>query len=879
MVGGWVVGMAAERSPRDLVEASPTAADGPGPASTTDVSAVSVSTPSPTALSPTTRSPTALSPTDLRPTTQAVVVTDAAGAVRSWNLGAEALYGWPASEAVGRSLLEVAPAATADAPVGRLAEEPWSGDVVLRRRDGRTFLGRVTNTPILTAGAHAGVIEVTEDVGERRRLADAQRRREQRLRLALGAGRLGVWEWDGATDLVEWDADMEALAGFAPGTFEGTREAYLCIVHPDDRDRVMAVVERAATEGTDFHVEHRILHADGSVRWVEGHGQPVWSGDHVGGLIGVSTDVTERHEATAERERLLAEESAARTAVDAAHARLELLAGATAAMGAGLDLEQRLAALTRLVVPRFADACGVHLIEGDEANLIALHHRDPAQGAALGDLIRRHPVRLDAPSGIGAAMREGVTKWAPTISDEALVAGATSPEHLAALRSLEVTTGVAVPLRGGDGVFGAVTFITVAGRVMAPDDLASAEDLCARVSVLVEHGRLLDEREADREAQRYQAALLGSLIEASVDGILAVGPGGDVLAHNQRFLDLWGLDPAVLGGGAGAVLEATAGKVVDPDSYVAAVRAAADERPAQLRDEVVLVDGTVLDRLDGAADEFLGFAWGFREVTAERAHQAEIAAAGERFATLARTLQQSLLPPRLPSPVGIELAARYHPALSGVDVGGDFYDVFPVGPDWILVIGDVCGKGAEAAALTALVRHTVRAASMYDPDPATTLVDLNVAMLAGTPANDVARFATVCCVRLRPHPDGVMADTACGGHPSPVVLRSDGTVEAAGTHGSLIGVLDHVDVRTTSVLLRPGDSIVAVTDGVLEARGPGGAFLGDDGLLALLRPLAGRSAAAISGAVEVRALELQAGVAHDDIAVLVAHIGTTDPPA
>jgi serine phosphatase RsbU (regulator of sigma subunit) len=80
------------------------------------------------------------------------------------------------------------------------------------------------------------------------------------------------------------------------------------------------------------------------------------------------------------------------------------------------------------------------------------------------------------------------------------------------------------------------------------------------------------------------------------------------------------------------------------------------------------------------------------------------------------------------------------------------------------------------------------------------------------------------------------------------------------------------------VLLLPGDSIVAVTDGVLEARGPGGEFLGDDGLVALLRPLAGQPAAAISGAVEARAVALQGGVAHDDIAVLVARIGAPAAP-
>jgi serine phosphatase RsbU (regulator of sigma subunit) len=734
--------------------------------------------------------------------------------------------------------------------------------------------GAVPDPGVVQPSAPAEPRAVRRDAG------DASGRREQRLRLALGAGRLGVWEWDRATDRVEWDAGMEAICHLPPGTFGGTVAAYVAVLHPEDRERVLAVAERAATEAVDFVVEHRLVRPDGCVRWVEGRGQPVWSDGEVTGLIGVSADVTERHDAVTERERLLAEESAARAAVDAARGRLELLAGATTAMAAGLDLEERLAALTRLVVPRFADACAVHLVAGDRVDLIAMHHRDGGRAAALGELLRRHPVRLDAAGGVGAAMREGLTGWAPTITDDLLVAGATSDEHLAALRSLELSGGVTVPLRGDDGVFGAVTFFTVAGRTMAPDDLASAEELCARVSVLIEHGRLLDEREADRAAQRYQAALLGSLVEASPDGIFAVGVDGGVIAHNQRFLDLWRLEPGAMGGGAEGLLAATEPLVVDAAAYRRTACTATEERPSRLRDEVVLHDGTVLDRrgsrLDDAAGEYLGFAWSFRDVTAERAQQAEIAAAGERFATLARTLQRSLLPPRLPAPVGIELAARYHPALAGVDVGGDFYDVFPVGSDWILVIGDVCGKGAEAAAMTALVRHTVRAASMHDSDPTTTLVELNAAMLATTTsADDVARFATVCCVRLRPHPEGIVADTACGGHPSPLVLRADGSAEPAGSHGSLIGVLETVDVCTSSVLLRPGDSIVAVTDGVLEARDRSGAFFGEDGLLELLRPLGGRSAAEVSGAVEARALELQAGVAHDDIAVLVAHIAAT----
>jgi sigma-B regulation protein RsbU (phosphoserine phosphatase) len=380
-----------------------------------------------------------------------------------------------------------------------------------------------------------------------------------------------------------------------------------------------------------------------------------------------------------------------------------------------------------------------------------------------------------------------------------------------------------------------------------------------------------------RPAPQYQAALLGSLFEASIDGILAVDVDGTVLAHNQRFLELWGLDAALIDGGDEALLEAAMEKVPDGPAFVAGVLAAYDHRPAHVQDELTLLNGIVLDRhgtrLDDADGTFLGFAWSFRDVSAERAHQAEIEAAGERFAALARTLQQSLLPPRLPSPTGIQLAARYHPAFTGIDVGGDFYDVFAVGAEWVLVVGDVCGKGAEAAAITALVRHTIRAAAMHDPDPATTLAELNLAMLASPePNDDVIRFATVCCIRLRPSPEGVMADIACGGHPPPLILRADGGREVGAPNGSLIGVLDLVDVTTRTTLLRPGDGIVVVTDGVLEARDDAGRFFGEVGLSSAIDVGGGGDALALSEEIERQALAFQGGLAKDDIAILVARI-------
>ena len=813
---------------------------------------------------------------------QAVIITGVDGVVRFWNRAAEELYGWPAEEALGRPVLEVTSTVgggdrTAAVLADLLAGRPWAGDAVLGRRDGSTFLARVRSTPVQRPdGEVIGVIGVSEDVTAEREEAEARNRNQQRLLLALEAGGLGVWEWDEAARSVRWDQAMERVFGVEPGSAPTTLDAYAQLLHPEDRDAVLEMVDRAMADGTPFTVEHRVVRSDGSVRWVQGDGRPVTSGDQVTGLIGVSADVTERREIEAERVRLLAEEASARRQLELAQNRLRFLADAAAAIAEPLELHERLARLARLCVPRFADASAVYLLDDSgQPRVIALHHREPELDAMLWDLIERYPERLDSPVGVGAAIREGRTEWVPTVPDELLEKNTRSPEHLAAARSLRINAGVAVPLVGPEGPFGAVAFITVDGRQMTRDDVVMAEELCGRIGISVYNGQLLEARERDREAQRYQAALLQSVLESSVDGVVAIDVDGNVLASNQRFLDIWGYDAALLRAGDDALMQAAAGQVLDGEGFVATVRRCYSSGTSEVDDEVFLRDGRVLDRhgrrIEDEDGNSLGFTWSFRDITTERAHQAEVAAAGERFATLARTLQQSLLPPSLPTPGGIELAARYHPAYQGIDVGGDFYDVFAVGDEWILVIGDVCGKGAEAATLTALARYTIRAAAIHHADPAATLAELNTAMLAHADTGP-RRFATVCCIRLRASAGGVAADIACGGHPLPVILRSDGTIEAGGEVGTLLGVFETVHLTTRSVDLRPGDTVIAVTDGVLEARDESGRLLDQEGLDELVSPLAGRPADEIGSAIEKRALAVQNGVARDDIAVLVARI-------
>jgi PAS domain S-box-containing protein len=186
---------------------------------------------------------------------------------------------------------------------------------------------------------------------------------------------------------------------------------------------------------------------------------------------------------------------------------------------------------------------------------------------------------------------------------------------------------------------------------------------------------------------------------------------------------------------------------------------------------------------------------------------------------IAQTLQASLLPPALPEIPGLETAAVFRAAGEGHQVGGDFYDVFPTGKhQWFAVMGDVCGKGAEAAAVTALARYTIRAAVVRHRSPAGILRWLNDAMLRQSA--DRTRFATIACVRLDLEADGLTATVASGGHPCPRVLRATGLVEELGVPGTLLGAVAAVELADRSTRLLRGDALILYTDGLTEAGAP-----------------------------------------------------------
>jgi serine phosphatase RsbU (regulator of sigma subunit) len=184
---------------------------------------------------------------------------------------------------------------------------------------------------------------------------------------------------------------------------------------------------------------------------------------------------------------------------------------------------------------------------------------------------------------------------------------------------------------------------------------------------------------------------------------------------------------------------------------------------------------------------------------------------------IARTLQQSLLPRAMPQIPSVRLAARYRAAAEGQYVGGDFYDTFPIGEErWGLAVGDVCGKGPEAAALTALARYTIRAVA--EQGPPTVLSLLNDAVLRDQEIDN--RFLTVLFGEMTAADEGMVLEFACGGHPAPIVRRSAGPVEHVAVRGPLIGVIEGVEYVPARVTLAVGDTLVLYTDGLADARAP-----------------------------------------------------------
>ncbi|HZE04107.1 MAG TPA: SpoIIE family protein phosphatase, partial [Solirubrobacteraceae bacterium] len=270
--------------------------------------------------------------------------------------------------------------------------------------------------------------------------------------------------------------------------------------------------------------------------------------------------------------------------------------------------------------------------------------------------------------------------------------------------------------------------------------------------------------------------------------------------------------------------------------------------------------GRTLDRLDVALAE---------EIAARAAVAIENARVYSERSRIAHTLQQSLLPEQLPAIPGYELASVYIPAFESTEVGGDFYDAWEAGSGWIIAIGDVTGKGVEAAALTSLVRHTLRAVSEFVSSPAELLSHLDRVLKK----HSVRSICTALCLRL----DASGITLAVGGHPLPLRVGPRGA-ETVGDHGPLLGAFPDADWQDVAVELEAGCTLLAYTDGVTDAVGPDGGRYGLQRLCATLADCHAVSAGEMIEALRRALSEFQTRQNADDTAALALRRLTPNEP-
>jgi PAS domain S-box-containing protein len=450
---------------------------------------------------------------------------------------------------------------------------------------------------------------------------------------------------------------------------------------------------------------------------------------------------------------------------------------------------------------------------------------------------------------------------------------------------------------------------TAGRRIGGPMDtrmVVIARDITDRVVQEQELQRVLEVEQAARrasEAAHARVRLLAdtsALLERSLSSDEALQEVAELLV--ARIADACTLDVVDRAGQlrrAGADARRPEGRArllaLEGDPLVA--RALQAERPIFLEDTDELPADSVLGRsatlvplvARGRAVGVLTLGWrdaGRRPVRDEwslveaLAQRIALAVDGalqyRERAHVAQTLQASLLPAALPDVPGATVAAEYLAAGEGMDVGGDFYDVFALDDGaWALVIGDVLGKGAEAAAVTALARYTVRAVAGRSPSPAATLAALNDELLRQR--NPDRRFVTTVLARFEPRAEGgARVVVASGGHPPPLLLGADGGAEAVPCPGTLLGVEPDARSEDREVELAPGDTLVLYTDGVTEARRD--RPLTPEDLAAALRSSAPDGAAAVAREV-VRLAEAGAagGTLRDDLAVLVLALDAIQP--
>jgi len=438
---------------------------------------------------------------------------------------------------------------------------------------------------------------------------------------------------------------------------------------------------------------------------------------------------------------------------------------------------------------------------------------------------------------------------------------------------------VCLPLLLGDVAMGAFSASYAPGTDFGDDDLSFLRAIGEQCAQAIDRARARERAtkvrlrfDALATASRTLALTLDYDETARAAVRLAVQYLG---AHATLFVhERGGLEPVAHADAPAPEADATEGwtDAREADLARAAADATEEASPVSVPGAGIVLPLTIAGITSGALaigapsidpddEEDVGFA---REVTRRVARAMENARLYRERDRAAVTLQASLLPPELPDVPGIEVASLFLPAITGYAVGGDFYDVFELDDGrWVALVGDVCGKGLEAAALTGLARHTLRAVANVDR-PSEALGQLNRALLR---ERIDGRFCTVALAIFDPsEDDGARATISVGGHPLPHHVRRTGESSGVGRHGTLLGVADKVDLHDDVVRLGSGESLVLFTDGIVGKRE---SAEGSVALRSALRNGSPSSASELRDRIERSIRDEVGGDQLDDVAVLV----------
>jgi PAS domain S-box-containing protein len=685
-------------------------------------------------------------------------------------------------------------------------------------------------------------------------------------------------------------------------------------LHPDDRVQVIADDQDAFRRRIPIEHEYRLRRHDGVYRWILARGVPYNASDGTfAGSVGAAIDVTERRRIEAERTRLLSE-------ANEANARLAQLQDVTARLGrVSYPADVADVVLGQGVAELGGHTGSLCLLTGD-----GTHFQIVAQVGYPDDVTSswgKFP--LSALTPVGDAFRTGeavylssleelharypVFRGQPIVGDEALAV-------------LPLTTP-------GPGTLGAMAIGFATARDFTPADrrflvalAAQAATALARTQAHVATDAARREAEAAGEQLTYlaeaSARLSGSLdLDATLRVVaqLAVPRLADrcalfLLAGQQVEPVI--LAPPEMDPVTRALLERYPANLSDPWGVGAVLRTGHAEFMPTI-DEAMLAEAAftaehhdLLRRIGFGAALILPLhargrrlgalvltnrvarpmADAERVLAEELAARAAVAVDNARLfisqSRVAHQLQASLLPPKLPVIAGLDLAAYYAPVGEGLEVGGDFYDIVQADDgSWLLVVGDVKGRGIDAAAVTGVARHTIRSAALRTSGPAALLEHLNQVLIRheaersdGTDkAWDEPSFCSVVIVRLRREGAAFRATVGSAGHPLPLLRRADGTVSTIGRPGGLLGIGDSVLLPETTVDLPADSTVVCFTDGVTDCH-VGRRFFDEEGIASVLASSPG-SARMVADRVEsaTRTFAGQEPV-RDDMAILVVRV-------